>query len=606
MAQIGKLHYDVHDNTGTALSSVSVEVRKQGATVSGNQSGTTPLTITVNTSGAIDSTDTVVIDTGTTSYSVDSITTTTVVVSGFAGTLAVTDDQRLSPTTNLPTLYNDVVSAESKSNPLTTDSNGNVEAWLPQGPYDLHISGGSATTTLITDWNIVTAATTQDVYNIKDAQYGAVGDASADDTAAIQTAIDDAEVKGGTVYFPQGRYKVTSTITWRSGVDLEGGKGGGTGASDFNIIYPTILWGGSSGGTVITGEDIGGNWQYNQMRRLRISGNGANTAAILVDLSNRLDRYSQFDDCNFHFSTSDGIRLGSSAGMMNVHFTNCDWDAVDGWGINIDANTAISTHFSLNECNWAGSANVPKGFLNMDGSTASNNIVNQLSISNCQLEAQGDGVASPFNLINLQNNPTISNQIQYHVDLQNILIVGLSAQASAHAMVGFSSNSQDNANLVMINCKIGGTDSLLIRNGATAGPVANKLHPFVVFAPFNLDGGSPIGAETSIDFIGDVMHTAGRTLKPFLTFTDGDLTPSVALGENFKVINTSADSITFFDDGQDGQTIHLLFTTANTTLVDGSTLRLDGSTNKTFGVDDMISLLFDGTNWHQLAPSSTN
>jgi hypothetical protein len=48
--------------------------------------------------------------------------------------------------------------------------------------------------------------------SVKD--FGAAGDGSADDTAAIQAAIDAVSVTGGTVYFPpNGRYRITSGIT---------------------------------------------------------------------------------------------------------------------------------------------------------------------------------------------------------------------------------------------------------------------------------------------------------------------------------------------------------------------------------------------------------
>lgn len=42
--------------------------------------------------------------------------------------------------------------------------------------------------------------------------YGAVGDDSADDTAAIQAAIDAAST-GGTIFFPKGTYKITSPLS---------------------------------------------------------------------------------------------------------------------------------------------------------------------------------------------------------------------------------------------------------------------------------------------------------------------------------------------------------------------------------------------------------
>src|SRR5262249_16470379 len=56
-----------------------------------------------------------------------------------------------------------------------------------------------------------------DVINVKD--WGAVGDGSRDDTAAIQAAIDHAVglgstgAYGGTVFFPVGVYHITESIT---------------------------------------------------------------------------------------------------------------------------------------------------------------------------------------------------------------------------------------------------------------------------------------------------------------------------------------------------------------------------------------------------------
>jgi hypothetical protein len=52
----------------------------------------------------------------------------------------------------------------------------------------------------------------KEVVSVKD--FGAVGDGVSDDTAAIQAAIDAVETAGGgTVFLPQGVYKVTSTLT---------------------------------------------------------------------------------------------------------------------------------------------------------------------------------------------------------------------------------------------------------------------------------------------------------------------------------------------------------------------------------------------------------
>ncbi len=59
------------------------------------------------------------------------------------------------------------------------------------------------------------------VYNVKD--YGAVGNGTTNDTAAIQAAMDAAlAAGGGTVYFPAGTYRLTTTLTLKSHIKYQG------------------------------------------------------------------------------------------------------------------------------------------------------------------------------------------------------------------------------------------------------------------------------------------------------------------------------------------------------------------------------------------------
>lgn len=65
------------------------------------------------------------------------------------------------------------------------------------------------------------------------------------------------------------------------------------------------------------------------------------------------------------------------------------------------------------------------------------------------------------------------------------------------------------------------------------------------------------------------------------TFADGDTTPSVSYGASFLMSNSTATSVTFFDDGYDGQEFTLRLS-VNTTLVhDNTKLRLKGNVNVT-------------------------
>lgn len=86
---------------------------------------------------------------------------------------------------------------------------------------------------------LATSATAQSFINVMDA--GAVGNGSADDTAAIQLAINNIS-SGGTVYFPVGRYKITSSLTLKNNIIL---KGEGMGNVGDNPVKSQIMAGGS-------------------------------------------------------------------------------------------------------------------------------------------------------------------------------------------------------------------------------------------------------------------------------------------------------------------------------------------------------------------------
>lgn len=90
------------------------------------------------------------------------------------------------------------------------------------------------------------------VFDVKD--YGATGNGTTDDTAAIQAAIDDAEspqARPGVVFFPSGdgpgAYKITSTLeVGQSGLVLSS-PGRSTASAGARLV-----WAGASGGTMLS------------------------------------------------------------------------------------------------------------------------------------------------------------------------------------------------------------------------------------------------------------------------------------------------------------------------------------------------------------------
>ena len=166
-------------------------------------------------------------------------------------------------------------------------------------------------------------------------KYGAKGDGVADDTAAIQTALNNVGVGGNSpvLYFPAGTYRVTQKLLLLSKTSFE--------IWGANPSTTTILWGGASGGTLfqLDGCDNG------QVGRLTFDGNSQ--ANIAFDHSKQNGTYfdgnNVFDDCVFKNATY-GVRGGAYGdGFASVVFNRCtfrqltyglstwNWNALDSY-----------------------------------------------------------------------------------------------------------------------------------------------------------------------------------------------------------------------------------------------------------------------------------
>lgn len=137
----------------------------------------------------------------------------------------------------------------ANTNPIILDSRGEANIWLGSAAYkfklttstdvelwtvddvsadnydvlqDLAASGGSALVGFIQSGSGAASRTVQaklrDVVNVKD--FGAVGDGVADDTAAIQAALDYCETNGYAIQGAPGTYKITSTLVIKCSGDM--------------------------------------------------------------------------------------------------------------------------------------------------------------------------------------------------------------------------------------------------------------------------------------------------------------------------------------------------------------------------------------------------
>lgn len=133
--QLALLEFTITDPLGNALASASVEVRKQGAQVSGSHSPGNP--ITVDDVGAIVDGDNVRLNASTSPTRVATILSATSIDCGLGFTAA--DDDRLTCITPI-TVYEDALANTTKANALTTDAQGRAWCYVVGGKYDALLS----------------------------------------------------------------------------------------------------------------------------------------------------------------------------------------------------------------------------------------------------------------------------------------------------------------------------------------------------------------------------------------------------------------------------------------------------------------------------------
>ena len=157
-------------------------------------------------------------------------------------------------TTTPQATYTDYTGGVANANPVILNTRGEASIWFTTAQYKIKLtdaddveiytvdnlngpdiatlavlaaSNGSSLIGYINAGTGATARTVQarlrDSISVKD--FGAVGDGTANDTTAIQNAINAAGALGpggGTVYFPPGTYRINSGITLLNGVILQG------------------------------------------------------------------------------------------------------------------------------------------------------------------------------------------------------------------------------------------------------------------------------------------------------------------------------------------------------------------------------------------------
>jgi len=116
----------------------------------------------------------------------------------------------LAGTTTTATIYSDNLGT-LKGNPFTAQADGHWDFWT-QGLVDVQFSGGGLANPFTLYAMGSTAANVFGKQFVNVVDFGAKGDGTADDTAAIQAAVNSLSTIGGTVFLPCGNYKISGPI----------------------------------------------------------------------------------------------------------------------------------------------------------------------------------------------------------------------------------------------------------------------------------------------------------------------------------------------------------------------------------------------------------
>lgn len=174
------------------------------------------------------------------------------------------------------------------------------------------------------------------IYNVR--QGGAKGDGVSDDTTAIQAGIDYCRTNNLTLWFPNGKYKITSPLNWSQweGIHVKGGSPGPTGlgahygntsivtsgitgiANDFSGCSYGLIEGigfASISGTpkchILVARTTGGSVDYgSDITFDNVNVQGGTTASVILHSAEVIT----FRNCKIQFGGGPGILITNKAG----------------------------------------------------------------------------------------------------------------------------------------------------------------------------------------------------------------------------------------------------------------------------------------------------
>ena len=285
--------------------------------------------------------------------------------------------------------------------------------------------------------------------NVKD--FGAKGDSSTDDTAAIKAAINSLPSGGGSVFFPAGTYVISDAIQARNALKIFGE------GNSSSVIYQTMPNKHGIAGTDILSfsiEDI----------RVVGAGSGAGIGIMFERYNNDATNYIHAKNVYVRTFGKDGIYV--SNGIVS-RFDTVISESNGGNGFNlVGLNGVIGTSTSLNNC--FANANAlsgyrmdTMGYMNFNACAADNNAIGYEMLNAIGLTFNGcgaEGSTTAAFKIDAGYGNTISGGWMYKNKAIGVLITNNSIGAT---ITGLSETSPEATATACVQVDAGSKATLL-------------------------------------------------------------------------------------------------------------------------------------------------